>query len=55
MPETERNVTEPFGGGDILDFCGICVGGTIGGECLVGDMPDMRFMFGDRESDVLVV
>lgn len=49
VPETERKAPGPFGGGDMLDFCGMCVGGGMTGECLVGDKPDMWFMFGERE------
>lgn len=40
VPETERKTPEPFGGGDMLDLWGACVGGGMIGECLVGDKPD---------------
>ena len=55
VPETERKAPGPFGVGDMLDFCRICVGGGMTGECLVGDKPDIWFMFGERESGTGVV
>jgi hypothetical protein len=41
VPETERKMPGPLGGGDVLDACGIYAGGGTAGECLVGDKPDM--------------